>query len=47
MLAVSAVVAVALLYWASDWSLVSALGITAVYTVLALLAMAYRSKRSS
>jgi hypothetical protein len=46
-LAVSAIAAFAMLYWWLDWSLVSALGITVAYSLLALLAMYYRSKRSS
>jgi hypothetical protein len=46
-LAVSAVVAFALLYWGLDWSLAGALGITVAYTVLAFLARYYKSKRSS
>ena len=46
-LTVSAVAAFAMLYWWLDWSLVSALGITVAYSVFALLAMYYKSKRSS
>jgi hypothetical protein len=46
-LSVSGVAAFALLYWLFDWSLVSALVITVAYSALALLAMYYRSKRSS
>jgi hypothetical protein len=46
-LSVSAVAAFALLYWLFDWSVVSAFVITVAYSVLALLAMYYHSKRSS
>jgi hypothetical protein len=46
-LAVSAVAAFALLYWWFDWSVVNALVITVAYSVLALVAMYYKSKRSS
>ena len=47
MLAVSAIAAFALLYWWLDWSLLSALGITVAYSLFALLAMYYKSKRPS
>jgi hypothetical protein len=46
-LGVSAVAAFSLLYWLFDWSVVNALVITVAYTVLALVAMYYKSKRSS
>jgi membrane protein implicated in regulation of membrane protease activity len=46
-LGVSAVAAFALLYWLFDWSVAGALVITVAYSVLALLAMYYKSKRSS
>jgi membrane protein implicated in regulation of membrane protease activity len=46
-LGVSAVAAFALLYWLFDWSVAGALVITMAYSVLALLAMYYKRKRSS
>jgi hypothetical protein len=46
-LGVSAVAAFALLYWLFDWSVAGALLITVAYTVIALLGMYYKGKRSS
>jgi hypothetical protein len=46
-LAVSTVAAFALLYWAFDYSVLTALLWTLGYSVLALVAMYYKSKRSS
>ena len=43
----SAVVAFAVLYWAMDVELVVALGTTAIYAVLALVMMYFKSKNST
>ena len=47
LLAVSGIAAFALLYWAFDYSVLTALLWTLGYSVLALALMYYKSKRSS
>jgi hypothetical protein len=46
-LAVLAVAAFALLYWVGDVGLALALGSTALFVVISLVSMYYKSKRSS
>jgi uncharacterized membrane protein YqjE len=46
-LAVSSVVAVVLLYFVFNYTLVAAIGWTALFAVIGLVAMYYKSKRSS
>jgi hypothetical protein len=46
-LAVSSFVAFSLMYWALDSTLGYSIGITAVYTVIALVAMYFKSRSSS
>jgi hypothetical protein len=46
-LAVSAIVAVGLLYWAFNVELVAALAITVIYTVVALLSMYLKGRSTS
>ena len=46
-LAVSSLVAFSLMYWVFDSTLGYAIGITVVYTIIALVAMYFRSRSSS
>ena len=46
-LAVSSLVAFSLMYWVFDSTLGYAIGITVVYTIIALVAMYFKSRSSS